>query len=115
MVCFIHRPEYYTKSTEDGEGNSIKGLAELIIAKHRSGAVGDVKLRFVSKFARFDNWDEGYQMMQETFEEVGQVHKFESKMNSESHGSGFSFPGSDAFGSSMPDIMPGPGESPVPF
>lgn len=115
MVCFIHRPEYYTKSTEDGEGNSIKGLAELIIAKHRSGAVGDVKLRFVSKFARFDNWDEGYQMMQETMEEVGQIRKLESKMNSESSGSGFNFPNSDAFSSPMPDIMPGPGESPVPF
>lgn len=114
MVCFIHRPEYYTKSTEDGEGNSIKGLAELIIAKHRSGAVGDVKLRFVSKFARFDNWDEGYQMMQETMEEVGQIHKLESKMNS-GHSSGFNFPNSDAFSSPMPDIMPGPGESPVPF
>lgn len=115
MVCFIHRPEYYTKSTEDGEGNSIKGLAELIIAKHRSGAVGDVKLRFVSKFARFDNWDEGYQMMQETMEEVGQIRKLESKMNSQEGASGFNFPNSDAFSSTMPDIMPGPGESPVPF
>ncbi len=118
MVCFIHRPEYYTKSTEDAEGNNIQGLAELIIAKHRSGAVGDVKLRFVSKFARFDNWDEGYEIMRDTLEEVGQIQKFESKMNSEngkSGGSGFSFPDSGTFSSPMPDIMPGPGESPVPF
>lgn len=115
MVCFIHRPEYYTKSGEDAEGNNIRGLAELIIAKHRSGAVGDVKLRFVSKFARFDNWDEGYQMMQETMEEVGQMRTLESKMNSSNTSSGFSFPSSDTFSSPMPDIMPGPGESPVPF
>ena len=37
MVCFIHRPEYYTRSKEDANGNSIEGLAEFIIAKHRSG------------------------------------------------------------------------------
>ena len=40
IVCFIHRPEYYTKSSEDAEGNDIRGLAQLIVAKHRSGAVG---------------------------------------------------------------------------
>lgn len=34
MVCFIHRPEYY-KITEDERGNSLIGLAEIIIAKHR--------------------------------------------------------------------------------
>ncbi|MDE6298714.1 MAG: replicative DNA helicase, partial [Muribaculaceae bacterium] len=27
IVCFIHRPEYYTKSSEDAEGNDIRGLA----------------------------------------------------------------------------------------
>ncbi len=58
IVCFIHRPEYYYKSTEDAEGNDIRGLAEFIIAKHRSGAVGDVKMRFVSHYARFENWDD---------------------------------------------------------
>ncbi len=57
IVCFIHRPEYYTRSTEDKDGADIRGMAELIIAKHRSGAVGDVKLRFVKQFARFENWD----------------------------------------------------------
>ena len=48
MVCFIHRPEYYTKSSEDGNGMDIRGLAEIIIAKHRSGETGDVKLKFRS-------------------------------------------------------------------
>lgn len=28
IVCFIHRPEYYTKSSEDAEGNDIRGLAQ---------------------------------------------------------------------------------------
>ena len=30
-------------------------MAEIIIAKHRNGAVGDVLMRFKSKFARFEN------------------------------------------------------------
>ena len=55
MVCFIHRPEYYYKSGEDPEGNDIRGLAKFIFAKHRSGAVGDVDLRFRGEFARFEN------------------------------------------------------------
>ncbi|MCC8038263.1 MAG: replicative DNA helicase [Bacteroidales bacterium] len=58
IVCFIHRPEYYTKSDVDAQGNDIRGLAEFIVAKHRSGKVDDVKLRFRSKFARFENWGE---------------------------------------------------------
>ena len=59
IVCFIHRPEYYTKSSTDAEGRNIKGLAEFILAKHRSGAVGDVDMTFVGKFARFQNYTEG--------------------------------------------------------
>ena len=58
MVCFIHRPEYYTRSKEDANGNSIEGLAEFIIAKHRSGATDTVNLKFVSYLARFQNYDE---------------------------------------------------------
>ncbi len=54
MVCFIHRPEYY-KITEDERGNSLVGLAEIIVAKHRNGATGDVRLRFKSEFAKFMN------------------------------------------------------------
>ena len=57
MVCFIHRPEYY-KITEDERGNSLIGLAEIIIAKHRNGATGDVRLRFKNEFAKFMNIEE---------------------------------------------------------
>ncbi|HUX53452.1 MAG TPA: replicative DNA helicase [Williamwhitmania sp.] len=52
MVLFIHRPEYYG-FTEDENGNSLIGLAEIIVAKHRNGAVGDVQLRFLKEQARF--------------------------------------------------------------
>lgn len=58
IVCFIHRPEYYLRSSTDAEGNDIQGLAEFIVAKHRSGRVDDVKMRFRKEFARFENWEE---------------------------------------------------------
>lgn len=53
MVCFIHRPEYYGIK-EDNEGNSLIGMAQFIIAKHRSGACADVTLRFRSELIRFE-------------------------------------------------------------
>lgn len=57
MVCFIHRPEYY-KIYQDEKGNDLRGMAEIIIAKHRNGATGDVLLRFKGEFARFQNPDD---------------------------------------------------------
>lgn len=54
MVLFIHRPEYY-RIYQDGNGNDLHGMAQIIIAKHRNGAVGDVMLRFKSEMARFMN------------------------------------------------------------
>jgi len=52
MVLFIHRPERYG-ITEDAEGNSLIGIADIIIAKHRNGAVGEIQLRFRNQLARF--------------------------------------------------------------
>lgn len=54
MVVFIHRPEYYHLYTDD-KGNDLRGKAEIIIAKHRNGAVGDVLLTFKGQYARFQN------------------------------------------------------------
>ncbi len=68
IVCFIHRPEYYTRSSEDASGNDIRGLAEFIIAKHRSGSVGDVKLRFRAKYARFENWNDNILLPEDAYE-----------------------------------------------
>ncbi len=58
MVLFIHRPEYYG-FTQDAEGNATNGLAEIIIAKHRNGAVGSMNLRFVDRLAKFMDMDGG--------------------------------------------------------
>lgn len=60
IVCFIHRPEYYLRSDTDANGNDIRGVAEFIVAKHRSGSVDDVKLRFTAKYARFENWEDNF-------------------------------------------------------
>jgi replicative DNA helicase len=54
IVSFIFRPEYYGMM-EDEEGRSNKGVAEIIIAKHRNGALDTARLRFVDKFARFED------------------------------------------------------------
>lgn len=58
IVCFIHRPEYYLRSSHDAMDRDIRGLAEFIVAKHRSGAVDDVEMRFRAEFARFENWSQ---------------------------------------------------------
>jgi replicative DNA helicase len=57
IVSFIYRPEYYG-ITEDPEGQSLKGVAEIIVAKHRNGALKDVRLRFTDQFARFSDLDD---------------------------------------------------------
>ena len=59
MVIFVHRPEYY-RIYHDENGTDLRGLAQIIIAKHRKGAVGDVLLRFLGQYTRFANPDEGY-------------------------------------------------------
>lgn len=58
IVCFIHRPEYYLRGAQRDEQPEKRGLAEFIIAKHRSGSVCDVNLRFRGQYARFENWSD---------------------------------------------------------
>jgi len=52
MVMFIHRPEYYGV-TEGENGEDYRGLAEMVIAKHRNGQTGIKKLRFRAQYAKF--------------------------------------------------------------
>lgn len=53
IVCFIHRPDYYRIYQDPATGEDLRGLAEFIIAKHRNGPVGDVRLKFKGDFAKF--------------------------------------------------------------
>ena len=54
MVLFVHRPEYYHILTDE-KGNDLRGMAQIIIAKHRKGATGDVLLTFRGEFTRFQD------------------------------------------------------------
>ncbi len=104
MVCFIHRPEYY-KIYQDEKGRDLHGMAEIIIAKHRNGAVGDVLLRFRGEFARFQNPDE------EVVPMPGEQQMLGSRMNN-------SGPGMPPPPPPSPADMPfgaGPIDAPPPF
>ncbi|MCU7497493.1 MAG: replicative DNA helicase [Ignavibacteria bacterium] len=54
VVMFIHRPEYYGMK-QDADGNSLEGVAEIIVGKQRNGPTGDVRLKFFKDYARFEN------------------------------------------------------------
>ncbi|BBP45979.1 replicative DNA helicase [Thiosulfatimonas sediminis] len=49
LIIFIYRDEVYNKESED------KGVAEIILGKHRNGALGTVRLTFIGEYTRFDN------------------------------------------------------------
>jgi len=60
LVLFIYRPEYY-QIDQDENGNSLEGVAEIIIAKHRNGALGTARLKFIGKYAKFADDDSSYE------------------------------------------------------
>ena len=60
MVMFIYRPEYY-KIDVDESGDSTAGVAEIIIAKNRNGPLKDIRIKFVSKYAKFVDAEMDYQ------------------------------------------------------
>ncbi|MEK7764395.1 MAG: replicative DNA helicase [Nitrospirota bacterium] len=51
VVLFLYRHEVYVPDTEE------KGVAEVLIRKHRNGPIGDRRLKFVDRFARFEDED----------------------------------------------------------
>lgn len=55
VVLFLYRPEVYNIKTDSKTGESLEGIAEVIIAKQRNGPVGEVKLKFLKDFAKFEN------------------------------------------------------------
>ncbi len=57
MVMFLYRPEYYDINTS-AEGENIKGLTEVKIAKHRNGSLETIKLKALLHIQKFANWDE---------------------------------------------------------
>lgn len=57
MVMFLYRPEYYDV-TQSAEGENIKGLTEVKIAKHRNGSLETVKLKALLHIQKFIGWEE---------------------------------------------------------
>jgi replicative DNA helicase len=64
LVLFIHRPEYYGMDVDE-EGNSLKGVAEIIVAKHRNGPTGEIHLKFIREYAKFVDMDNTLAMVEE--------------------------------------------------
>lgn len=60
MVMFIHRPDVAATEEEIKSGKIIKDAADLIIAKHRNGELGRVKLRFRGDQVRYVNPPPGF-------------------------------------------------------
>jgi replicative DNA helicase len=49
LIAFIYRDEVYDENSPD------KGIAEIIIGKHRNGPIGKIRLAFLGQYMRFDN------------------------------------------------------------
>jgi replicative DNA helicase len=106
IVSFIYRPEYYG-FMQDEDGNSNAGIGEIIIAKHRNGALDSVRLRFIGQYARFDNiesydeseFDSAPKQLgaNNDFDaQAGNTYTMPSKMNSFDDDSDFDTSGEDA-------------------
>jgi len=66
VVMFIYREEKVKKDTEK------KGIATVIVAKQRSGPIGDIDLRFWGKYTKFGNLD-----MDHSYEEASPVNEYD--------------------------------------
>jgi replicative DNA helicase len=59
VVLFIYRDDYYSTEEQwekDNPGKPYpKGVAEIIIAKHRNGPIGEINVRFIPRIAKFEN------------------------------------------------------------
>jgi replicative DNA helicase len=66
VVMFIYREEKVKKETEK------KGIATVIVAKQRSGPIGDIDLRFWGKYTKFGNLD-----MDHSYEEASPVNEYD--------------------------------------
>ncbi len=54
LVMFLYRPEYYSSTGLDEEGNSLEGRTELHVSKQRNGPTGLIDLYFHKTYTRFD-------------------------------------------------------------
>lgn len=50
ICAFVHRDSYYDRDNE-----ALKGLADLMVEKHRNGRTGTIKMAYLEQYTRFDN------------------------------------------------------------
>jgi replicative DNA helicase len=50
VILFIYRDEVYSPDSRD------KGTAKIIIGKQRNGPIGSVRLSFIGKYTKFENY-----------------------------------------------------------
>nr|WP_246164367.1 replicative DNA helicase [Xanthovirga aplysinae] len=90
MVMFLYRPEYYG-ITEDENGQATQGVGEVIIAKHRNGALDTISLKFIGKYTRFSDLDTAHGMGVESFGDSfpvsGSASSFDNASNAVTLGS----------------------------
>lgn len=55
VVMFVHRPEMYADQRAESPAE-VEGQAEIIVGKQRNGPIDDIKLAFVKRYARFENF-----------------------------------------------------------
>lgn len=101
IVSFIYRPEYYKiDEWDDEERTPTQGQAEFIVAKHRNGGLGTIRMKFISHLGQFDNLDD-----------FDSPFEFDSKMNAAANDDTFKpdkFPTTD-------DAFDSPDDGDVPF
>ncbi len=78
IVAFIYRPDYYGITEIDGQ--STIGNAQIIIAKHRNGALDKVNLKFVKDFSKFDNISSGFTYTDD-YSKINPNHEFENNVS----------------------------------
>ena len=83
QVAFIYRPEYYD-ILEDEEGQSLKGIAEVIMAKNRHGKLDTIRMKFTAEFAQFSDLEEtGFDDMPNDTFSTGTTITMPSKINTD--------------------------------
>lgn len=110
MVCFIYRPDYY--GLDNQEEGMDENYAELVIAKHRNGALEDVKLQFIKRFAKFGNHFDKFDVREAIMSDFSRP---DNPANGMQPNSGFESPGITIPSSMNKDASPLPNENEPDF
>ncbi|MBR4469637.1 MAG: replicative DNA helicase [Bacteroidales bacterium] len=85
MVMFIYRPDYYKEGMDDE--TKVPGYTIIDIAKHRNGKLGEVELRFIGQYTRFEELEHGsesnYYSGVSPNSQFNQPQVYSSKMNND--------------------------------